>query len=198
MSIITINGTARLVYVARITIQFSPVTRQRERIRRELEKRHEGKNRFFLFFRTIAELFFCSPGLFRFHLFIRCIGGSWRGIDYRPRWVSAVPGPDIASILQISCCNINAFGSTFLSLRASGWVRKFGHQRVTSAVKLDHQLELNKCQLQSSTHSSVQHKSSINRASSYKTPKLSPLQQYFIRNSSPASPWDNSVETNKL
>jgi hypothetical protein len=65
MSIITINGTARLVYAARITIQFSPVTWERERFRRELEKRHEGKNRFFYFFGQLQN-FFCSPGLFVF------------------------------------------------------------------------------------------------------------------------------------
>jgi hypothetical protein len=49
MSIITINGTARLVYVTRITIQFSPENRSGE----QSEESHgEVKNRFFLTLRT--------------------------------------------------------------------------------------------------------------------------------------------------
>jgi hypothetical protein len=55
MSIITINGTARLVYVARITIQFSPGLKRENP--KELEKRHEAGSEKKSISGTIAELF---------------------------------------------------------------------------------------------------------------------------------------------
>lgn len=127
MSIITINGTARLVYVARITIQFSPVgsgTGARENPKRNWKSRHEGKNRFF---RTIAELFFFAVVLW-FFVFTSSSDAPervGRRIDCGFKLDGGVPGLWMPGILRISCCNINAFGSTFLWLRGRGCVRKW-------------------------------------------------------------------------